>query len=70
MKIAKFELSYYVYDEDPDFGEQIMDAAEAIICPDNSDESPDHVCRLIAGSIQVMTEEQYDEWFDRNYPEE
>lgn len=75
-KIVMMELAFYV-DSDAE-GHDKMDAItdavdDAMDCKhgavDDSDYDESAPCSMVSMSGQIMTEEQYDEWFDRMYPE-
>jgi hypothetical protein len=75
-KIMRMELAFYVKDTNDghDKMETITQAIDdAMDCkhgtvgePDYDEDAP---CNMIIMSGQVMTEEQYDAWFDERYPD-
>lgn len=69
-EIVRLDIAFYVDSETE--GEAKMDAVfEAVeeIMDCKHSESVDAVCKMVGMSGQVMTGQQYDEWFDKRYPE-
>jgi hypothetical protein len=70
-RIVKLDIAFYA--DSPGLArekmEAILDLIDGAMDCSHFEGSEDAPCNMVTASGQIMTEKQYDEWFDREYPE-